>query len=189
MARRNITAETWEKARADYEFNSLSYSQLSEKYGISKGALSKRVKSEGWLKGTNEQLVHSKVTAIQELTELDKQIETLPVNTRIIVNAEIDRRVRLAGLMSDGIEKAQVAINDLLDDSIAEAQRMKTVQERATLLIPVTDAHSKVTGRNVKSVFGNEGAAQQKGSETDEKEERRNSLAMRLLEKHGGKRG
>ncbi len=175
----------WLKIRSDYEVGGLSFGELQKIYKVNKSSISRRAKKEGWNQSEVQQVINNKVVAEQQLAVADATLRN-KMQRPLLGDAlkEIDRRVRLAGLMSDGIEKAQNAINDLLDDSIAESRMMPTVQERATLLIPVTDAHSKVTNRNAKTVFGNEGAAQQGGAKDDAAINNRREILERIKAKH-----
>ncbi len=149
MARPSIV--DWGAIRDDHEIKSMSYSELSEKYGVSRAAISKQAKANGWVKGVSEQLINSKVEAIQTLSRISEQLVNRPVETRVVFEQEVDRRLRLANLISDGIDKSQRLVNKLLD--VAETLGTETEDGFKAALI-ATDNHSKVTQRNAAVIFG-----------------------------------
>lgn len=186
MAR--IKPETWKRAKELYEFEDYSFDHISKDLKISKGALSKRSRAEGWEKGKGDRIVNEKIYATQKLMAANEQVNRESDRVQFVVNSDFERKFRLAGLMTGGIEKSQQAMNDLLDDSIAESQKLKTVHERAVLLVPVTDAHSKVTSRNAKTVFGNEGTEQQRETGNDAADERRRAIVAKIKARHAAAR-
>ena len=168
----------WKAVRDDYEIRSMSYGELSEKYGVSKAAISKQATGEGWIKGLSEPLINSKIDAIQTLNDINKRLINEPIETRLVFEQEVDRR--LANLMSDGIEKSQRLVNQLLDT----AERLGTDNEdgfKAALV--ATDNHSKVTQRNAATVFG--AMPERSNEQTDT---RFNSIADKLRAKHASRK-
>ena len=87
MAR--LTADEWERVRADYEVRSMSFNELSKKYGIGKSTISKRVNSEGWIKGKSEPLVDKKVNIINGLIEVSKESEPLGEPHKTAIDQEV----------------------------------------------------------------------------------------------------
>lgn len=174
MARRSDI--DWEAVRDDYEIRGIGFRELAEKYGISKGGISARANNQNWVKSKIEPLVQLKVDAIQGLNELNSRILNLPPVVSSAIDQEVDRRLRLANLMSDGIEKSQRLANQLVDT----AERLGTDNEdgfKAALV--ATDNHSKVTQRNAATVFG--AMPERSNQQTDT---RFNSIADKLRAKH-----
>lgn len=155
MARR--TDIDWKAIRDDYEVKGLGYRELVEKHGVSKGGISQRATGEGWIKSKYEPMVQLKVKAIQGVNEVNKEIMNLPPSVVQFVDTEVNRRIRIANLITDGIERSQTMANELLGlpDDIDDAE----VKVRATIV--ALDTHSKVTQRNASVVFGQMDGKQQ----------------------------
>jgi len=54
-------AETWAKVKTDYETGNYSVLQLAKKYSISKKAIDKHLKEEGWVKGELKKTIQKKI--------------------------------------------------------------------------------------------------------------------------------
>jgi hypothetical protein len=168
--------DDWDKIRADFECSDLSYSDLADKHGVTKGAISKKAAKDGWVRGKRKQIVSKKVEAIQVIDSIEKETETLTTYDQIAINQEVDRRLRLASLITSGIEKSQKLANDLLD--VAETLGTETEGGFKAALI-ATDNHSKVTQRNAAVIFGT--VPESKGSDSNK---RYCSIVDKLKAKH-----
>lgn len=178
MARK--TSIDWQAVRDDYEIRGMSYSEIAIKYGIDKSSISKKSSSEGWSKGIIQPLINKKVEAVQTISEINEKLITLAPASRVAVEEEFNKRLRLAALMSDGIEKSQRLANQLLD----KAESLGTDNEdgfKAALI--ATDNHSKVTQRNAATVFVSMPERNNQQADT-----RFNSIADKLRAKHASRK-
>jgi len=108
MAR--LTADEWERVRADYEVRSMSFNELSKKYGIGKSTISKRVNSEGWIKGKSEPLVEKKINVINELVDIAEKSEPLGEPH----NAAIDEEVAFILENNKDLQRIQRKVNEMV---------------------------------------------------------------------------
>ena len=95
MARLN--KETWDRLKADYVTGAYTLELLSKKYGVSKAAISKKVKSEKWKK------IDIKETA--ELVEMEKVNKSK--------QEKVNKLSKLTKVSPDKFEEAISEITDL----------------------------------------------------------------------------
>jgi len=94
MAR--LSKETWERLKADYVTGAYTLELLAKKYGVSKAAISKKIKNEKWEK------IDIKETA--ELVEMEK------------VNKSKQKKVnKLSKLTKVSPDKFEEAISEITD--------------------------------------------------------------------------
>lgn len=70
-----ISQDKWDKAKALFE-QGLSLSQIEDKTEINKTSISKKAKSENWIKSKNQQLKHEIIEIEKEKSTLDTKINT-----------------------------------------------------------------------------------------------------------------
>ena len=110
MAR--LTEDEWLQAQADYEARSLSFNELSEKYGVDKSAISRRRKKENWEKGKSQPLINKKVKIINELKDIEKESQPLSQPHLLAVDEEVKFK-----LSSDrDMQAIQNKVNQMLHD-------------------------------------------------------------------------
>ena len=134
-----LTPKQWELARQDYEIHGLSYSELVEKYGMSKGSISKRAKDECWRQGKNEHLIQKKVSVIKELKETEQQIEQLEPVVQKSIEHEVALRLARENLFIDSALRNQKKANEMLDMAVELSE---------------INQHSQITARNKETVLG-----------------------------------
>ena len=139
-----LTPKQWELAKQDYEIHGLSYSELVEKYGMSKGSISKRAKDEYWQQGKNEHLIQKKVSVIKELQETEQQIEQLEPVVQKSIEHEVSIRLARENFFIDSAMMNQKYSNE-------EIQKSKEMGE---LSIGELKAHSDITAKNKETVLG-----------------------------------
>lgn len=139
-----LTPKQWELAKQDYEIHGLSYSELVEKYGMSKGSISKRAKDEYWQQGKNEHLIQKKVSVIKELKETEQQIEQLEPVVQKSIEHEVSIRLARENFFIDSAMMNQKYSNE-------EIQKSKEMGE---LSIGELKAHSDITAKNKETVLG-----------------------------------
>jgi len=61
----------WNRVRTDWEFSCITFSEMSNKYHISKAAISKRKNKEGWSRVHVQQLQKRRVELLLELKALE----------------------------------------------------------------------------------------------------------------------
>ena len=98
MAR--LTAEQWEKARADYEVRGISLGEVARQHGITRQAVSLRAKNENWQQGKTCGLVNKKVNAIKELTEAEAETCHLPQVYQLTIEQAVKEQLEAEGLLA-----------------------------------------------------------------------------------------
>lgn len=73
MAR--LSAEQWTMARADFEIAGMSVTEIAQKYGCAKSAVSMKAKAQGWELNKTEQAQDKKVKAVIALAEVGTETE------------------------------------------------------------------------------------------------------------------
>lgn len=73
MAR--LSAEQWMAARADFEIAGMSVTEIAQKYGCAKSAVSMKAKAQGWELNKTEQVQGKKVSAVITLAEVETETE------------------------------------------------------------------------------------------------------------------
>ena len=139
-----LTPKQWELAKQDYEIHGLSYSELVEKHGMSKGSISKRAKDENWQQGKNEHLIQKKVSVIKELQETEQQIEQLEP----VVQKSIEHEVSIR-LARENFFKNSAMMNQKYSN-----EENKKSKELGELSIGELKAHSDITAKNKETVLG-----------------------------------
>ena len=139
-----LTPKQWELAKQDYEIHGLSYSELVEKHGMSKGSISKRAKDENWQQGKNEHLIQKKVSVIKELQETEQQIEQLEPVVQKSIEQEVALRLARENFFIDSAMMNQKYSNE----------EIKKSKELGELSIGELKAHSDITAKNKETVLG-----------------------------------
>jgi len=132
----------WAKIRDAYEIEGLAYSKITERFGVAKATISEKVKKGGWIKGRAEPIISSKMQNIKEKKEIEQRAEQVFGNRSIMVNKEVDRRIRIEELCNAGIEYNQALANRVLKQKGKDAE----LQE--------INLHSQITTRNKDGVLG-----------------------------------
>jgi len=66
-----LTPIEWNRVRTDWEFRHMSFSEISNKYHISRATISKRKNKEGWDRVYVQQLHERRVKLLIELKSLE----------------------------------------------------------------------------------------------------------------------
>ena len=85
---RGVVTDNWEKIRQDYLTGNESQAALARRYGISRTALSKRIRQEGWKReatpGWESRLRRVDALADRMLTALERAVEELDTVTQSV---------------------------------------------------------------------------------------------------------
>lgn len=73
MAR--LTPEQWLAAKADFEIAGLSVTEVAQKYGCAKSAVSMKAKTQGWKLNKTERAQDKKIKAVIALAEVETETE------------------------------------------------------------------------------------------------------------------
>jgi transposase-like protein len=97
-----LTAEQWERARAEYEVRGVSLKSIAKKYGITLPAVSARAKAQGWTQGKTKPLADRKVAAIKELIAVEEETKPLPLVQKYtldtVVREQLEESAAVAAL-------------------------------------------------------------------------------------------
>ncbi len=180
---KRVSGKVWERIRADHEALGMSFNQLQQKYGVNRSTISRKARQQGW----NQDGVQGAIaTVVQSVEQAEKSIQAANAELSEVCESPVVQQVAtqqtqqlltIKGLILSGAVKGQQAINDALNSAIQQGS--------LEVLVPVVDAHSRVTGRYAKTLFGDAKPAPE--GQEDIKEKARNDLAQRLLIKHGGR--
>jgi hypothetical protein len=126
MANIKHSLECWEKARLYFEAGQ-SLSKISNELGIDKGAISKKAKSEGWVKNNREkqQLILDDVRVRVAKSSLSKQ--EVAVHESIV-----DERTRALVFFANITRKNLSAVDNMLDNESTLMDRLtaQTIYEK-----------------------------------------------------------
>ena len=139
MARSVITIEQWEKAKEYFE-HGLSLSDISDRTGISRGAISKKSKSEEWGKETPKKQLLSQAV---EVTKGKNVLKETPVALEVH-NELHNEAIRREGLIFGNAEKLANKLA-VMADQIDTPNDLKTLTEandRLAITMKVADRHA-----------------------------------------------
>lgn len=139
MAR--LTQAQWEAAKADYEIGGFSYSQLVDKYGMSRGSISHRANKEEWKQGRVEHLVQKKANAIKEINEVEQQTEQMGGVQQVAIDNAVQKRLEAEEIFISAAKYNQTRANQL-------------IRNKPDISMSEIEAHSRITGRNKETVLG-----------------------------------
>lgn len=109
MANIKTTAAEWERAREYFE-SGLTLDKITEKTGISKSAISKKSRAEGWSKETGKPLL------IQKAIDVFLAKETLNETAVSVHNELVDERTRHIAYFNDASYKVTQKALQVLDE-------------------------------------------------------------------------
>lgn len=117
-----LSLETWEQARAEYEVRGLSLGEIAKKFSVDRAAISRRAKTEGWVRGKNHGIVEKKLNAIKSLAEVNEESHALPMTFQATVEQVVQERLRAEGLL----QSLSVA---LLEKGLELARQVRVAQD------------------------------------------------------------
>jgi hypothetical protein len=103
-----LTPQQWERARAEYEVKGVSLGDISRRYRVDIGGVSRRAKKDGWCQGKNQGLVERKARAVKEIVAVEKESQALPLTFQQALDAAVKSRLELDGLLLD-FDRALIA--------------------------------------------------------------------------------
>jgi len=150
-----IKKEIWDKARLLFEHGK-SLNEISDTTGINKSSVSKKSKTEKWVKFNEKStLVLSEVDTILKQDEINQQKSTLNQQELNFHNSEVHKAISKANMLNmfdnetiknqEITNKAQKAISDKIEANSDEAIEH----------LPNIMAISKITEVNRKQLYGN----------------------------------
>ena len=126
--------EQWDKAKTFFESGQFSLSQISDKVGIGKSAISKMAKNQQWNNEENSDYIEAKKTlAVKKSTLNSTVIQTL--------DDIADEQIRNKNLVYGVTQKALQKAHDLLDE-IDNANDLKAIVElsdKASITLKVNE--------------------------------------------------
>ncbi len=131
------SSEQWDKAKTFFESGQFSLSQISDKVGIGKSAISKMAKNQQWNNEENSDYIEAKKTlAVKKSTLNSTVIQTL--------DDIADEQIRNKNLVYGVTQKALQKAHDLLDE-IDNANDLKAIVElsdKASITLKVNERHA-----------------------------------------------
>ena len=152
-----ISKERWQQAKAMFEAGS-SLSTIAGKVDIERSTISKKAKSEGWLKGINQQLIADDVRLAlnkstlneQQLTHHEKEVQfqlSLVRDIELFSNQTMKKANELMAstetgsdfkAIIDGVDKLSILTK--INDRHALKGKPPAPEERKHLTITIVDA-------------------------------------------------
>lgn len=139
MARSLITPEQWEKAKEYFE-HGLTLKEISDRTGITRGAISKKSKSEEWDKDSPKKQLLSQAVEVSALKETLKET---PVSLEVheeLHKEQLHYKNLVYRLQEKALKKA-----DTMLDQLDTPNDLKTVVEavdKASITLKVSDRHA-----------------------------------------------
>jgi len=129
--------EQWERTRAYYESGQYSLSQISDKTGIGKSAISKEAKNQQWKSGEDADYIEAKIKIVEKKSTLSVE----KINT---LDDIADEAIRNKNLVYGLTQKALRKANELLDqsDDMNEINTAVALADRASLTLGVNQRHA-----------------------------------------------
>lgn len=124
MAR--LTAEQWERARADYEIGGLTQREVAEKYKVSPGAVGNKASRDKWSSGKCEQAKTDKAKAIIKIADIEQETEQKLSKTEQAV--------------------FDIAVADDVEFRLRNDEDMEKVRNKAMELLTAVDTATGVKG-------------------------------------------
>ena len=124
----------WEIVRAFFE-NGLSLAEIvarPESQIKDRSSISKRAKSEGWIKGKNSTLLNSEVELKQNVTKVEEQKSTLNSTELLIHNTLVDERTKHINYFNSEQLKLSKMAMDKVDESTKPGKNGKRTLNKIT---------------------------------------------------------
>lgn len=139
MARSVITKEQWHKAREYFE-HGLSLKEISDKTGITRGAISKKSKAEEWDKESPKKQLLSQAVEVEMAKETLKKH---PVSIEVH-NELVDDATRRANLVYGNAEKLAQKLNTMADqiDTALDMKTLADANDKLAVTLKVADRHA-----------------------------------------------
>lgn len=139
-----LTAETWEKARAEYEVRGLSLGEVAKNFGVTTPAVLKQARSGGWVQGKSKELVAKKVRAIKDLIEVNTESKQMPLTSQFTFEEIVREQLRAEGLKAS-FDSAfyKKAINLL--ENIDNPAELETISRARRNLSPPQQKEQRTT--------------------------------------------
>ena len=134
----------WAIIRDDYEIHGMSYSQLQNKYGASRGLISGRAKKDGWNKQKTEQAISNAVNAHKALAEITEQNRTEFKERSVLVDKEVEDRLRREGVHLNALEYCTALASKIIREKVKDG----------TAELHDTNIFSQVVNRNKDGIMG-----------------------------------
>ena len=163
---KRLTAQAWERIRADYEIKRMSFNELQQRYEVHRSNISRKAQKQGWNRAIVQQALDERLqadesleTAIHKLRLLASYTVNKPKFTtekRHALEQEANFRERVCSQLEAASLHGMAALNHLLEQVLARQGEMNPV-EFTELLAKALDIHSKALMRYSQAVFGNKG--------------------------------
>jgi len=139
MARSLIAPDQWEKAKEYFE-HGLSLSDISDRTGISRGAISKKSKSEEWGKETPKKQLLSQAI---DVTKGKNVLKETPVALEVH-NELHNEAIRREGLIFGNAEKLAKKLGTMSDqiDTPNDLKTLAEANDKLAITLRVADRHA-----------------------------------------------
>lgn len=129
-----ITLEKWGLAKRMFEAGK-TLGDITKETDIDKSQISKKAKSEGWIKGKNQQLIQDAVRVTAEISNLDS-------TDRAFVEKEVDERTRHLKFFNQLTMKNLVTMSKKIDEDM-------TIMEHRLAQDTIAKGKETVIGKEV----------------------------------------
>jgi len=139
-----VAKYNWAKIRDAYEIEGLVYAKITERFGVAKATISEKVRKEGWVKGKAEPIIRAKMLNLKEKKEIEQKTEQEFGGRSVLVDNEINRRLRLEELFDTDAEHNQNGVT----------KKLKEMEKANKVELGHYDIHARVTAKNKETLLG-----------------------------------
>ena len=146
MAKR-LTENEWTNLKAEWVTGAYTDQQLSDKYGNSKQAISKKARNEGWVKANPEDIIElvENRKVVKSSQKVVKDISTTLGVSESSIDGAIDRLATLKAKLEDNALSIAVKVPEMIDMA-AEPKELKDLADTNS---KIYDTHFKQSAPQV----------------------------------------
>ena len=140
-----LSADQWERARADYEVRGLGMGEIGRRYGVTKQAVAKKIKTEGWVQGKSSHIVDRKVSAIKDFRAAELESSRLSSTLQMTVAECVQEQLQQEGILAS-LANAVAAKARSMVDAAASPEDLEVLSRiKKNLTPPPAPAQTSVT--------------------------------------------
>lgn len=163
---KRLTAQAWERIRADYEIKRMSFNELQHRYEVHRSNISRKAQKQGWNRAIVQQALDTRLQATSGLDDAIRKLRLLAAYTvskpkfatekRHELEQEANYQESVSNQLAASSLQGMAALDHLLEQVLARQDELNSV-EFIELMIKALDIHSKALSRYSQAVFGDKG--------------------------------
>ena len=163
---KRLTAQAWERIRADYEIKRMSFNELQQRYEVHRSNISRKAQKQGWNRAQVQQALDARLQAKDSLEASIRKLRLLAAYTvskpkfatekRYALEQEAYFQESVCSQLETSALQGMAALDHLLEQVLGRQGELNPV-EFIELMTKALDIHSKVLLRYSQAVFGAKG--------------------------------